>query len=232
MDRDWPCLLLQAKYPGLVHQTSEVKFWGSTMRTKNVFLVCLLVVAVAAAAQAQTAKADREAMLAHLQKTKKGLEDATRGLSPAQWNFKPAPDRWSIAEAYEHITLTESFLFDMIQKGASAPATPEKKAATALEKDSQIQKMIVDRSQKFQAPDPVKPTGRWSVDAMKNEFATRRAKSIEFVKTTPEDLRAHFIAGPTGELDTVQWVYYLSGHCERHTAQILEVKGDPNFPGK
>jgi hypothetical protein len=199
---------------------------------KNVLLVCFVVLAIAASAQAQTAPADRDAMLAHLQKTKKGLEDATRGLSPAQWNFKPAPDRWSIAEAYEHITLSEGFLFDMIQKGASAPATPEKKAAAATEKDAQIQKLIVDRSQKFQAPDPVQPTGRWTTDQVRQEFAARRSRSIEFVKTTPEDLRAHVFAGPAGELDAVQWIYFLSGHCERHTAQILEVKADPNFPKK
>jgi len=199
---------------------------------KNVLLVCLVALAVAASAHAQTAQADREAMLAHLQKTKKGLEDATKGLSPAQWNFKPAPDRWSIAEAYEHITLGEGLLFGLVQQGMTAPAAPEKKAAAPAEKDAQIQKMIVDRSQKFQAPDPVQPTGRWTIDEMRNEFAARRAKSVDFVKSATQDLRAHVITGPAGELDAVQWIYFLSGHVERHTAQILEVKADPNFPKK
>jgi uncharacterized damage-inducible protein DinB len=199
---------------------------------KDVLLVGFVVLTVAASAHAQTAPADREAMLAHLQKTKKALEDATRGLSPAQWNFKPAPDRWSIAETYEHITLGETFLFDLIQKGVSAPATPQKKFDGAVEKDAQIQTMIVDRSRKFQAPDPLQPTGRWTTDQMRQEFAARRAKSIEFVKTAPQDFRAHILHGPAGELDAVQWIYFLSGHTERHTAQILEVKADPNFPKK
>jgi uncharacterized damage-inducible protein DinB len=203
------------------------------MRTlKNLLLVCFVVLAVAASAHAQTAPADRDAMLAHLQKTKKALEDATRGLSPAQWNFKPAPDRWSIAETYEHITLGEEFLLGVIQKGTAAPATPDKKVPGAMEKDAQIQKMIVDRSRKFQAPDPLKPTSRWTTDQVRQEFAARRSRSIEFVRTTPEDLRVHVFAGPAGELDAVQWIYFLSGHCERHTAQILEVKADPNFPKK
>ncbi len=199
-------------------------------------LGCVVVLALAFGAAAQdgaTAKADREAMLAHLQKTKKELEDATKGLSPEQWKFKPAPDRWSIAEVYEHITLGESFLFDMIQKGAQAPATPEKKIAAAHEKDAQIQKMVTDRSQKFPAPDPLQPTGRWSVGDMKKEFAARRAKTASFAKNAPGDLRAHLMAFPGGsgnEMDMVQWVLFLSGHCERHTAQILEVKADANFP--
>lgn len=197
-------------------------------------LGCVVVLALAFGAAAQdgatTAPADREAMLAHLQKTKKGLEDATKGLSPEQWQFKPAPDRWSIAEVYEHITLGETFLLDMIQKGAQAPATPEKKIAAAQEKDAQIQKMVTDRSRKFPAPEPLHPTGRWSVDEVKKEFAARRAKTVDFVKNNPSDLRAQFMAGPGGELDMVQWVFYLSGHSERHTAQILEVKADANFP--
>ncbi|MGH9794808.1 MAG: DinB family protein [Candidatus Acidiferrales bacterium] len=197
-------------------------------------LGCVVVLALAFGAAAQngatTAKADREAMLAHLQKTKKGLEDATTDLSPEQWKFKPAPDRWSIAEVYEHITLGESFLLELIQKGAQAPATPEKKVAAAQEKDAQIQKMVTDRSRKFPAPDPLHPTGRWSVDEVKKEFVARRAKTVDFVKNNPSDLRAQFMAGPGGELDLVQWVFYLSGHSERHTAQILEVKADANYP--
>jgi len=31
-------------------------------------------------------------------------------------------------------------------------------------------------------------------------------------------------------LDTYQWILLTSAHMRRHTAQILEVKADPNFP--
>jgi hypothetical protein len=201
---------------------------------RKLLLICLLSLAVVSAAQAQAAQDGRDAVIAHLEKSKKALADATKGLSEAQWKFKPAPDRWSIAEAYEHITLGESFLLGMIEKNVQAPAAPDKKeaaAAGAKEKDARIQQMLVDRSQKFQAPEPLQPTGRWSLEEMQKEFAARRAHSIEFAKTTAEDLRAHFATGPGGnEMDAVQWLYFLSGHCERHTAQILEVKADPNFP--
>ena len=33
-----------------------------------------------------------------------------------------------------------------------------------------------------------------------------------------------------GTLDGYQWLLLLSTHSERHTAQIEEVKADPNFP--
>lgn len=200
------------------------------MKSKIMLLLCLLVLALAGAAHAQASKADRDAMLAHLQKSQKALDAATKGLSPAQWNFKPAPDRWSIAEVYEHITLAEDFLRDLIEQGVAAPAAPEKKAGDNAAKDAQVEKVVTDRSQKFQAPDPLKPTGRWSVDQMKKEFAARRAKTRDFATHPADDLRTHFFAGPAGELDAVQWVLFLSGHTERHTAQILEVEADPNFP--
>jgi hypothetical protein len=31
-------------------------------------------------------------------------------------------------------------------------------------------------------------------------------------------------------MDTYQWILMLSAHSERHLAQLLEVKADPNFP--
>ena len=34
------------------------------------------------------------------------------------------------------------------------------------------------------------------------------------------------------DLDGIQWVLFIAAHSERHTAQMLEVKADPNFPKK
>ena len=41
---------------------------------------------------------------------------ATSGLSEAQWNFKPATNRWSVAEVTEHIAATEDMLMNLIQQ--------------------------------------------------------------------------------------------------------------------
>jgi hypothetical protein len=34
--------------------------------------------------------------------------------APAQWNFEPAPGRWSIAECAGQIAVTEDFYFDLV----------------------------------------------------------------------------------------------------------------------
>jgi hypothetical protein len=67
---------------------------------KRIFalLVVALLLAffsVAAARAQQLSRADKDKALELLESTKKDVLDATKGLSEAQWNFKPAPDRWS-----------------------------------------------------------------------------------------------------------------------------------------
>ena len=63
------------------------------MRNKTLtrtFIALLLVIATAASAQEVT-QAEKERALQYLESTKANLLEATKGLSEAQWNFKPAP---------------------------------------------------------------------------------------------------------------------------------------------
>jgi hypothetical protein len=59
--------------------------------------------------------AELDRAVSYLEKTRDGVIEATRGLSPAQLNFKPAPDRWSVAEVTEHIAATEAFLMNLVR---------------------------------------------------------------------------------------------------------------------
>ncbi len=175
---------------------------------------------------------EREQGVAELEGSRKAFLDATNGLSEAQWNFKPAPDRWSIAECAEHIGITETLIRNLItEKALKGPAEPEKRALVQG-KDTALMTAAVDRSTKFKAPEAIQPTRRWAAagEITKNVLENR-ARTIEFVSTTQEDLRDHFMDHPVFKtLDTYQWILLTSGHMRRHTAQILEVKADPNFP--
>lgn len=198
--------------------------------------IALAVVMVLAAAPATTTltQEERDKGIAELEGSKKAFLDATKGLSAAQWNFKPAPDRWSVAECADHIALAEGFIFGRITDGVlKTPLTPEKRSATAG-KDDKLIPMLQDRSHKATAPEPIDPTKTpmSGPDAVKL-FLESRAKTEDFIKTTQEDLRDHMYDHPVpviGTMDAYQWVLFLSGHTRRHTLQILEVKADPNFP--
>ena len=82
---------------------------------KKLVGVAVLVLSLSLMAAAQTlSQADRDRGMQYLESTKQGVLDATAGLSEAQWNFKPAPDRWSIAEVTEHIAAAEDFILGSI----------------------------------------------------------------------------------------------------------------------
>jgi hypothetical protein len=176
--------------------------------------------------------AERDHAVAELESSRKAFLEATNGLSEAQWNFKPALDRWSVAECAEHIGVTEAFILSLITEQAlKGPAEPEKRAQVQG-KDTSMMAMAVDRSAKFKAPESIQPTRRWATSGeITKNVLENRARTIEFVSTTQEDLRDHFMDHPVFKtLDTYQWILLTSAHMRRHTAQILEVKADPNFP--
>jgi DinB family protein len=184
-------------------------------------------------AQAQDASpADKEKALAYLESTKKGVLETTKGLSEAQWNFKAAPDRWSVAECIEHIAAAEDYLRGMVVDNVmKAPAAPDRDTAKI---DAGILAMIPDRSQKAQAPEPLKPTSRFgSADGSLKHFVESRTTTEDFLKKTP-DLRGHAVDSPLGgaKVDAYEWVLFIAAHSERHTKQIEEVKANENFPKK
>src|SRR5689334_7902184 len=73
----------------------------------------------------ETTKADRDALVAHLNKTSEAFLKSIAGVSDAQWTWKSAPDRWSVAETAEHITKAEDLLRGMVEGMMKTPATPE-----------------------------------------------------------------------------------------------------------
>jgi hypothetical protein len=200
---------------------------------RRLALVCLMLAAgggaVAARGQELSA-ADKDRAMQYLESTKKNIVEATKGLSAAQWNFKAAPDRWSIAETLEHIAAAEDLIRGMIvEQGMKAPAG---EPGRDLKKtDDAVVAMIPDRSHKAQAPEPLKPTNRFgSPEGALKHFLESRAQTEEFLKTTP-GLREHVSDSPLGmKLDAYEWVLFLTAHSERHLKQILEVKADANFP--
>lgn len=189
----------------------------------------LAVLALTVVMGATLTEADKRDGLAQLERTRAGLVEATAGLSEAQWKFKPGPDRWSLAEIVEHIALTEDFLLENTsQKVMQAPAgKPDRDYKST---DKMILNAIADRTQKAQAPESLRPTGRWSPEEALQHFLKNRTRTVEFLKSTP-GLRDHVVNSPLGTpMDAYQWLLFISAHSERHTKQIAEVKADPGFP--
>ena len=200
----------------------------NTLYTKSAILFGAISLAGGASGQDITTM-EREQALRYLAESRAGVIEAVKGLSEAQFNFKPAPDRWSVAETLEHIAIVE----DAVLTGVRARL--EKGPAPAVDRDvKQIDAMVLekvpDRSTKVQAPPQLFPTGHTTPAASLERFLRSREQTVNWLKSD-SDLRGHLADHPVfGPWDGYEWILAAAGHSERHTKQILEVKADPNFP--
>jgi hypothetical protein len=209
------------------------------MKANRVAIVVLASVGLTAwAAELKVTSSELDRARLYLQQTQDEVVGATKGLSPAQWNFKPVPDRWSIAEIVEHMVLAQELILGPIHEQLSkapAPSEPNTKAV-----DDAVINLVPDRTAKFQAPDVLQPSGRWKPSVSMERLRKNYAQLTTILETT-SDLREHAIEalplkavskGAYDSMDGYQWVLAAAAHTARHTKQILEVRAAPSFPMK
>lgn len=193
-------------------------------------LFAVLMAVAAAPAPGHLTDAERQGAAAELQASRKVLLGAIEGLSAGQWNFKPAPDRWSVSECVQHIAAAEDGYFALIGRLLQKPATAER-AREVAGKDDYVLREMQNRDSKRVTTDALLP-GKWTngPEAV-THFNGSRDRLIRFVGSTAEDLRAHQQEHrAVGLIDAYQWILLASGHVRRHTLQIEEVKRAPGFP--
>jgi uncharacterized damage-inducible protein DinB len=174
--------------------------------------------------------AERETIVQQLTESRERLLRVAHGLSREQLHYRPAPDRWTVAENIEHLTFVEGRVMGFIQKTLSEGPSPSKRSAVEGQ-DAAFAKRVASREDRFQAPEAVKPSGRWTDDQLLKEFEAARQHTHEFARTTDADLRAHFFThGRFGDLDLYQWLLLIAGHCDRHRAQSEEVIASAGYP--
>ena len=169
----------------------------------------------------------------YIEQTRVGVIGATVGLSEDQWNFKPAPDRWSIAENLEHIVIVQELVSRIVQ--GEPAATPTSDPAYI---DSLVFREFPNRLAKFKGPEIAMPSGKVSPQESFERLAKNCMLHTELAESEAELRKRVYPAPPikaatNGQyemLDGFQWLLAAAGHTARHTHQILEVKADPSFP--
>ncbi len=170
---------------------------------------------------------DRSRMLSYFHATRKQVLDAIDGLSAAQMTFKPAPEKWSVAEVVEHLTTTEPYLFTLTTR-ILAHSLP-RPANQTLTTDQLIARMT-DRSQPAQAPAEIAPRGRWQPVELPREFKSARDRTIQWIINTKEPLTRSWGNWGGTTVTAYQALDMIAAHTERHLKQINEVKASANFP--
>jgi hypothetical protein len=174
---------------------------------------------------------ERTFLLERLSESETQLRAVVEGLTAEQWAFRELPERWSIAENFEHLVLFERFIRGVVQKILTTPAEPGKVDAVGLKHSAVLELAVVGRTT-IQAREVVRPAGIFADPAeLREAMWGERAETIAFVGEVQAELREHFFAHLTlGDLDAYQWLLVIAQHSDRHAAQIKRVMSDSQFP--
>jgi len=172
-----------------------------------------------------------------LQQTQNAVVGATKGLSEAQWRFKPAPDCWSIAENLDHIVVVqERVLGPILGQLADAPAPPANRDYEQV--DAIVIHQFPTRLAKFPAPEFIRPVDQIEPIELLERLKMNCTRLMHYLESTP-GLRQHAAEaaplkavskGAHGVMDGYQWVLAAAAHTERHAKQMLEVIAEDTFP--
>src|SRR5690349_2886653 len=120
---------------------------------------------------------EKNELLQRLDGARERLIGAVAGLSPAQVDFKPSPDAWSVAGIVEHLATVEDFIIMRLEKIASEPDHGNFKDSDVVLFDK-----VADRTERFQAPERVRPTGKSLGVSLGRLTATRR-KIVDLIQS-------------------------------------------------
>ena len=201
-------------------------------KTKFILLACCcLFLSVAIHAQKLWTENDRKYLLDSLINTRDLVIKETANLSPAQWNFKESPDRWSIKEVVEHITIWELLLSHEVSKALSAGLQPD--LNKTAKPDSIYYGFIMEEKPHISVEytKPFTYTLPMGLNDGKNNvawFLKMRNESIEWIKTAKDDLRGHYLK--PGRPNVHQVYITIYGHSQRHVKQIKKIKAHVSYP--
>ena len=194
-------------------------------------MICSIVQASSVHAQKLWIENDRKYLLDSLTMSKNILIKETSNLTEAQWNFRESPDRWSIKEVVEHIAIWELLLSHEVSKALSGGLQPE--LNKSVKPDSIYYRFIMEEKVHISVEytKPFTYTLPMGLNDGKNNVAwllKMRNESIEFIRTTNEDLRSHYLKPGRPNIHQVYITIY--GHTLRHLRQIKKIKANANYP--
>lgn len=171
-----------------------------------------------------------EEVLTYLDTQRAALLEAVNLVPAEMRDQKPAPDRWSVAQVLEHLLMIEKRVGMGVTKWVSdaraAKLGPETETSSVMA--SLPLELIVDRSQRRNAPEDVQPRGE--IDAASAWTALEKARAslragalVGDGLALGEVIQKHPVLGP---INIYQWLLFVGSHEGRHTAQVVEIAAD------
>ena len=185
-----------------------------------------LAAALSAFANPMTQR-EREHLVAHLEMTQSWLTDEVSSLSVAQLNYRPAPDRWTVAEVVQHLVVSEPNYWKLLHDALKQPPKKLNESAT----DADVLWYGIDRTRHEKTSPDQNPKDQ-NIDAALalKKFLAMHVQLLAMARSSNEDLRGHAV--PDWGVDAYQCLLEISTHEQRHILQIREIKASAKFPKK
>lgn len=166
-------------------------------------------------------------LLLYLDDTGADLRAAVDSVPQPLRGRKPAPDRWSVAEVLEHLSLVEQRIAKMaaaqIQAGRTGGLGPDMNTVGALE--SFDAHRVVDRSRPQIAAEANLPHQGLDEPAAWAALAEAR-EAVRTAVLGGDGLNLGELVVPhsvMGRMNLYHWVAFIGAHELRHAAQIREI---------
>ena len=203
------------------------------MKKLLLFVATGIVLSVTTTAQQPVnwTEQDRTYLVTELTRSRDELIRETKGLSEKQWNFKESPERWSINEIVEHLSIWELLFQREISQAMAGGPQP---SLQQKQQPDSVKLRFLKEERPHITTEYTKPF-TFSVPMGLNQgqnnltwFLKLRNESLSYLSTTKEDLRAYYLKEGRGSIHQI----YIStfGHTDRHLRQIRKIKAHPQYP--
>ena len=163
--------------------------------------------------------------------TRARLLRSVEGLSAEQHGFRPTPDRWSVAEMVEHLSMVERsvarLVGSLLRKAEESGGAREPGAPFAPVSIAEFVEQTSTR--KLDAPESARPTGAPLADSLASLRDSRAA--LHALRPRVERAGGAEVRFPHpawGPINLYQWLLFVGAHEARHLAQINALKETMN----
>lgn len=177
---------------------------------------------------------DRAYLVASLDSTLKVVLNEISSLDNSQWNWKPAPDKWSAALVVEHLITHDELFYREVRVLSGLPEPQPVPDSLFADDEDLLTYGEITEQNIGNSPAYLEPLGRWcSKDEAIMGYSRVRNALINFVKSTDQDLRKYYTRsgrGPTLYRDLHQLLLVSIAHTARHHKQIRNIKDEADWP--
>lgn len=160
-------------------------------------------------------------------------------LTPSQLNWKPAPERWSVGQCFDHLITTNKGYFPVVENvlaGKKSTFLESLPVLPGLAGKLLIKSLDPSSTRKIKAPKKFQPAQSDIRASVINDFIDQQARIVEKMKATKHlDLEKIVITSPVSAAITYSLMdayRIIVVHEQRHFQQAKRVTEESGFPSQ